>query len=208
MSTKKRDAFRTISEVAEWLEVAPHVLRFWESKFPQLKPTKRAGGRRYYRPVDMMLIGGIKRLLYDDGVTIKGVQKILKERGVKYVSSLSAPVDGADPVSAEEVDLTANVVSLNAPKEAPEATAEQIEEPVPEAPFIEIPDAQPPEPPTQLHPVAPPPAAVQALRTEDLSINGLSAVLQAKSNVDPVALRSALAQAITLRERLRSDPRP
>ena len=70
---KSRDAFRTISEVAEWLDTQPHVLRFWESKFSQVRPVKRAGGRRYYRPADMMLLGGIKRLLHDDGMTIKGV---------------------------------------------------------------------------------------------------------------------------------------
>jgi len=87
--SKSRDAFRTISEVAEWLGIQAHVLRFWESKFSQVKPVKRAGGRRYYRPADMQLIGGIKKLLHDDGLTIKGVQKILRENGVAHVSALS-----------------------------------------------------------------------------------------------------------------------
>ena len=87
---KSREAFRTISEVAEWLDTPAHVLRFWESKFTQVKPIKRAGGRRYYRPSDMSLLAGIKKLLHDDGMTIKGVQKILREQGVKHVSSLSA----------------------------------------------------------------------------------------------------------------------
>jgi DNA-binding transcriptional MerR regulator len=86
---KSRDAFRTISEVAEWLDTPAHVLRFWESKFTQVKPVKRAGGRRYYRPADMELLGGIKKLLHDDGMTIKGVQKVLREQGVRHVSSLS-----------------------------------------------------------------------------------------------------------------------
>ncbi len=90
---KSPDAFRTISEVAEWLDKPAHVLRFWESKFTQVKPVKRAGGRRYYRPDDMLLLGGIKKLLHDDGMTIKGVQKILREQGVKYVASLSQPLD-------------------------------------------------------------------------------------------------------------------
>jgi len=71
MAKKARDAFRTISEVANWLDVPAHVLRFWESKFTQIKPVKRAGGRRYYRPADMRLIGGIKMLLHDDGLTIR-----------------------------------------------------------------------------------------------------------------------------------------
>lgn len=91
---KSRDAFRTISEVAEWLDTPAHVLRFWESKFSQVKPVKRAGGRRYYRPADMELLGGIKRLLHDDGMTIKGVQKVLREQGVRHVAALaSQPVD-------------------------------------------------------------------------------------------------------------------
>lgn len=86
---KSSEAFRTISEVSDWLDTPAHVLRFWESRFNQIKPVKRAGGRRYYRPSDMALLGGIKRLLHDDGLTIKGVQKILREKGVKYVGSLS-----------------------------------------------------------------------------------------------------------------------
>lgn len=85
---KSPEAFRTISEVSDWLETPAHVLRFWESRFPQVKPLKRAGGRRYYRPNDMLLLGGIKRLLHDDGITIKGVQKILREKGVKHVLGL------------------------------------------------------------------------------------------------------------------------
>lgn len=90
---KSKDAFRTISEVAEWLETPAHVLRFWESKFTQVKPVKRAGGRRYYRPADMQLLGGIKKLLHDDGLTIKGAQKLLREHGVKHVAALSQPLD-------------------------------------------------------------------------------------------------------------------
>ncbi len=91
--SKSPDAFRTISEVADWLGIQAHVLRFWESKFTQVKPVKRAGGRRYYRPVDMLLLGGIKKLLHEDGLTIKGVQKILREQGVEYVSAGSRPLD-------------------------------------------------------------------------------------------------------------------
>ncbi len=90
---KSPDAFRTISEVAEWLGIQAHVLRFWESKFTQVKPIKRAGGRRYYRPADMLLLGGIKKLLHEDGLTIKGVQKILREDGMNHVAALSMPLD-------------------------------------------------------------------------------------------------------------------
>lgn len=80
---KSPEAFRTISEVAADLDVPQHVLRFWETRFTQIKPLKRGGRRRYYRPEDLLLLRGIRSLLYDDGYTIKGVQKVLKERSVK-----------------------------------------------------------------------------------------------------------------------------
>ncbi|SPH18325.1 hypothetical protein DEA8626_01861 [Defluviimonas aquaemixtae] len=86
---KSAEAFRTISEVSELLNTPAHVLRFWESRFSQIKPVKRAGGRRYYRPNDLALLGGIKRLLHEDGLTIRGVQKLLREQGIKHVASLS-----------------------------------------------------------------------------------------------------------------------
>lgn len=100
---KSPDAFRTISEVADWLGLQAHVLRFWESKFTHVKPVKRAGGRRYYRPADMLLLGGIKKLLHDDGLTIKGVQKILREKGVSHVADQSQALD----------DLTMAVIESN-----------------------------------------------------------------------------------------------
>ena len=105
---KSPDAFRTISEVADWLGVQPHVLRFWESKFTQVKPVKRAGGRRYYRPADMQLLGGIRKLLHEDGLTIKGAQKILREEGMAHVASLSQPleVDEAETITAEAAPAT------------------------------------------------------------------------------------------------------
>ena len=78
---KSPDAFRTISEVAEDLDLPQHVLRFWETRFPQIKPMKRGGGRRYYRPDDVELLRGIRYLLYGEGYTIRGVQRILKEQG-------------------------------------------------------------------------------------------------------------------------------
>ncbi len=82
---KSPDAFRTISEVAEDLDLPQHVLRFWETRFAQIRPLKRGGGRRYYRPDDVDLLRGIRHLLYDEGYTIKGVQRILKEQGVRFV---------------------------------------------------------------------------------------------------------------------------
>lgn len=83
---KSVNAFRTISEVAGDIDVPQHVLRFWESKFTQIKPLKRAGGRRYYRPEDIDLLRGIRVLLYGDGYTIKGVQKLLKDQGARTVA--------------------------------------------------------------------------------------------------------------------------
>ena len=83
--SKALEAFRTISEVADDLDVPKHVLRFWEVKFPQIRPMKRGGGRRYYRPEDLVLLRGIQHLLHAEGYTIKGVQKILREQGVEQV---------------------------------------------------------------------------------------------------------------------------
>jgi len=93
---KAPDAFRTISEVAQDLDIPQHVLRFWETRFSQIKPMKRSGGRRYYRPDDVDLLKGIRRLLYGEGYTIRGVQRILKEHGIKSVQSLA---DGSAAVS-------------------------------------------------------------------------------------------------------------
>jgi DNA-binding transcriptional MerR regulator len=88
MMDKSPDAFRTISEVAEDLDVPQHVLRFWETRFSHIKPLKRGGGRRYYRPDDIDLLRGIRHLLYGEGYTIKGVQRILKEEGPRFVQSI------------------------------------------------------------------------------------------------------------------------
>jgi DNA-binding transcriptional MerR regulator len=95
---KSQSAFRTISEVSASLDTPTHVLRFWESKFSQVKPVKRAGGRRYYRPEDVQLLAGIKALLHDQGMTIKGAQKLLREQGVKHVILLGTTSDDAVPV--------------------------------------------------------------------------------------------------------------
>lgn len=117
---KSPEAFRTISEVADILEVPQHVLRFWESKFSQLRPMKRGGGRRYYRPEDVDLLKGIRHLLYGEGYTIRGVQKILKEQGAKYVSQTALagsgdekPISVPDPVIEEQLDP---VISKPTPK--------------------------------------------------------------------------------------------
>ena len=100
-SSKSAAAFRTISEVASDLDVPQHVLRFWETKFTQVRPMKRGGGRRYYRPEDVDLLRSIRALLYDDGYTIKGVQKLLREGGLKSVAADASPAPASPaPVSA------------------------------------------------------------------------------------------------------------
>lgn len=140
--TKSPDAFRTISEVADWLEIQAHVLRFWESKFAPVKPIKRAGGRRYYRPSDMMLLAGIKKLLYDDGITIKGVQKIIREQGVSYVSELAKSVDiSAASIEVEVEELNATVLQFQPLKAASPELQTDIEEPTEDAAAEDKPEA-------------------------------------------------------------------
>ncbi|MBN8632540.1 MAG: MerR family transcriptional regulator [Rhodobacterales bacterium] len=139
---KSPDAFRTISEVADSLDTPAHVLRFWESRFPQIKPVKRAGGRRYYRPYDVALLSGIKRLLHDEGLTIRGVQKILRDHGVRHVAGLTD-----DSVSIDE--LTAAPIA-----DAVDPGMDDAE--VPEAGFIAVEDAEAdpaPPPPRSRAPV-------------------------------------------------------
>lgn len=99
---KSPEAFRTISEAALELDVPQHVLRFWETRFAQVKPMKRGGGRRYYRPADVDLLKGIRLLLYGKGYTIRGVQKILREKGVARVASIGRGDVAAGPDPAEE----------------------------------------------------------------------------------------------------------
>src|SRR5881392_2937499 len=103
---KAPDAFRTISEVADDLDVPQHVLRFWESRFREIKPMKRGGGRRYYRPDDIDLLRGIRHLLYGEGYTIRGVQRILRDQSVKFVQAVwqpgaPQPAHGPDADEAE-----------------------------------------------------------------------------------------------------------
>jgi DNA-binding transcriptional MerR regulator len=147
---KSPDAFRTISEVAEWLGVQAHVLRFWESKFSQVKPVKRAGGRRYYRPADMVLLGGIKKLLHEDGLTVKGVQKTLREHGVEHVSALSQELCDV-AAAAQKIDVEAKVLPF---KSEPAAQPEPVAEPE-----LELQPAPAPEQaPTEVAPPPPEPA--------------------------------------------------
>jgi len=162
---KSRDAFRTISEVAEWLGTPTHVLRFWESRFSQVKPVKRAGGRRYYRPGDMQLLGGIKKLLHDDGMTIRGVQKLLREEGARHVAALSPSVSGPDadaiieaivipstdeaPIELDVVQAPPeNVVQFDEAQQGSEDQQEPASAPTPEEPAT-----PPPETPVAAKPI-------------------------------------------------------
>lgn len=110
--TKSASAFRTISEVAADLDVPPHVLRFWESKFPQIKPLKRGGGRRYYRPEDVDLLRRIRELLYRDGYTIKGVQKLLKTPNAKLTDEDRLAPGQAPEMPSDDMDLALEPVEL------------------------------------------------------------------------------------------------
>lgn len=161
---KAKDAFRTISEVAEWMDTPTHVLRFWESKFSQIKPVKGAGGRRYYRPADMELLGGIKHLLHEEGMTIKGTQKLLREKGLKHVAALGISLS-ADPVDPPaKPDERPAPVTPKAPAEAapaPQPKAQEYDADHPQAalPFdepsaLEIADSAQPDTSTKESPPA------------------------------------------------------
>ncbi|AZL60928.1 MerR family transcriptional regulator [Tabrizicola piscis] len=207
---KSPDAFRTISEVAEVLETPAHVLRFWESRFTQIRPVKRAGGRRYYRPSDVALLAGIKRLLHDEGLTIRGVQKILRDQGVRHVAGLSD-----DSVSVEGLiapAVTAEVIRLDSRQDADaeDATAfapDPVEEVIPEAGFIAIEDDEdlaPAAPATPVQsvlplfdtPPAPKAAPRQPTRREDETFASLIRALP------PKALRLSAPEIAVLARRL------
>jgi DNA-binding transcriptional MerR regulator len=203
--SKSSQAFRTIREVADWLGVAAHVLRFWESKFPQIKPVKRAGGRRYYRPADMELVGGIKVLLHDRGLTIRGVQKMMREEGVAAIAALSPPID-LDDAEALDGEMTADWVEDAAEEDAMaglepteterEDTAASAEpEPVPEPKAEPEPEPEPQTPST-------PPASL-----ESPALSETLARLRDRLGDVPPADRARLRAALVgLRDRVWADP--
>ena len=124
---KSPDAFRTISEVADDLDLPQHVLRFWETRFPQIKPMKRGGGRRYYRPEDVELLKGIRHLLYDHGYTIKGVQKLLKTNGNKFVAAAaSGDLATMEALAAQSEAEDAAPPSAHPPQKQPVFEDDQI----------------------------------------------------------------------------------
>ncbi len=170
---KAPDAFRTISEVADDLDVPQHVLRFWESRFTQIRPMKRGGGRRYYRPDDVDLLRGIRHLLYGQGYTIRGVQRILREQGPRFVQAVwqdgapQPPVghggeeseEGAE--KATERGLFGLWPAMSAKEEAEDAPDEAVEEPE-EAPHVRL--AAPPVRPAAPEPPRLPAEEIKRLR--------------------------------------------
>lgn len=189
---KAKDAFRTISEVAEWLDTPTHVLRFWETKFSQIRPVKGAGSRRYYRPADMELLGGIKQLLHEDGMTIKGAQKMLREQGAKHVSTLgkSLKKNEAETTLPEPVTTVAPAPVV-APAPAPAPLISIVPEPIQSAlPFDPAP--------------TPPKADPAHIDIPELPNNSpiLSARLVGYHLADRAILRSRAAQIAPLLARL------
>ena len=135
---KSAEAFRTISEVAIDLDVPQHVLRFWESRFSQIKPVKRAGGRRFYRPEDIDLLKGIRALLYTDGLTIKGAQKVLKEKGLRHVAEIGR---GGRPQLETRIEtrVVEKIVYVEKPAAAPAKKPRAVHlRPVTQAPAMSL----------------------------------------------------------------------
>ncbi|HMF23199.1 MAG TPA: MerR family transcriptional regulator [Pseudolabrys sp.] len=129
MDSKAPDAFRTISEVADELDLPQHVLRFWESRFHEIKPMKRGGGRRYYRPDDIDLLRGIRHLLYGEGYTIRGVQRILREQGPKFVQVVwqeGAPQPPHGVIEEEEVIAEERALVESALPDEPQGLRERL----------------------------------------------------------------------------------
>jgi DNA-binding transcriptional MerR regulator len=192
---KAPDAFRTISEVADDLDIPQHVLRFWETRFTQIKPMKRSGGRRYYRPDDVDLLRGIRRLLYGEGYTIRGVQRILKEHGIKSVQGL---IDGSSPApsfpAAEQAALRERPDDGDEPDiDAGDDEEDEIDEaPVPPRRAAEAgsPSSRTDTPARPQPPVAAPRANHDA-EARKLELAKLQAVLQ-----DLVACRQLLDAAL------------
>ena len=150
-SVKSPDAFRTISEAADVLDLPQHVLRFWETRFSQIKPMKRSGGRRYYRPSDIALLQGIRHLLYDEGYTIKGVQRILREQGIAHVTGM------AEGLSTEPAAVApqSNQVQQSTPVSPPAS----VNAPVRPDPVRAALHPSPTQPPASVTPVAVDPIA-------------------------------------------------
>lgn len=164
---KSAEAFRTISEVADELNVPQHVLRFWESRFSQIKPVKRAGGRRYYRPDDIDLLKGIRALLYSDGFTIKGVQKVLKDRGLRHVAEIGrgGVPQAPQPLVIEKVVYVEKAVPA-APVKKPRPTHLRAVPTTLDLPFFDEPVTLAPVPEPVARVVEPAPMVIEPVLVE------------------------------------------
>lgn len=182
---KAPDAFRTISEVAEDLDVPQHVLRFWETRFAQIKPMKRSGGRRYYRPEDVNLLRGIRHLLYGQGYTIRGVQRILREQGVKSVqnwqSGAITPLAAAGDDELDHEEMLREAVNEEMTDDFEAGEGDDIGE----APSHELPSAIASFIDAARHhraPAAPPPSLAESLteasRLDERNVAKLRAALE------------------------------
>jgi DNA-binding transcriptional MerR regulator len=203
---KSAEAFRTISEVALELDVPQHVLRFWESRFAQIKPVKRAGGRRYYRPDDIDLLKGIRALLYSDGFTIKGVQKVLKERGLRHVAEVGR---GGKPVQAAPVVIEKIVyVEKPAPTPVPVKKRPTHLRAVPAA--MSLPLFDEPAEPMRDFPVldsAPLPAMVEAI-AESFARPDAVMELDDAAGAERARLEALLGELLGLKARIQAAKQP
>ncbi len=192
---KARDAFRTISEVSDWLDAPAHVLRFWESKFSQIKPVKRAGGRRYYRPADMALLSGIQKLLHEDGMTIKAVQDLLKTKGIRHVAAF-----GADPMAGETPQIER---PRRAKAEAPKPAEETAADTAPPEPSRQAPPDTHAEP--QAEDPAPTVESKPPAQDEPVDYGPLFAFMNEPAE-KPAAKEAAPAKPKSLRASIPDDP--
>lgn len=217
MQTKTTRAFRTISEASDELELQPHVLRFWESKFPQIKPIKRGGGRRFYRPDDIEFLRGIKTLLHDEKHPIKDVQKLIRVKGAGRVTELGRSVEkAARERDLSDTDLVPKRIRKNAVKKssdaatvkaapilevvpdiaAPDASGTSVSTPPDSVPSVLTPEAIDPETIDNASPVAPisaPVKTVPATTAPVIAEQGLTAEEREK-------LETALKRLKALRE--------
>lgn len=215
---KSAEAFRTISEVAIELDVPQHVLRFWESRFVQIRPVKRAGGRRYYRPEDIDLLKGIRALLYSDGLTIRGVQKVLKERGLRHVAELGR---GGARAPEPKVQVIEKIVYVEkpvvppppaAPKSAPKKSRTHLrpvsdtmdlpffDEPSPSHEFPVLDQA----PARVAEPVAEPPISEDVAPEPVVEVMPESAADEGLTAADQEQLEALLAELWSLKARLQA----
>ncbi|TVQ00922.1 MAG: MerR family transcriptional regulator [Roseinatronobacter sp.] len=213
---KAPDAFRTISEASDALQTPAHVLRFWESKFSQIKPVKRAGGRRYYRPADIDLLSGIKTLLHDQGMTIRGVQKLLVEKGARHVAQMAVVAD----LNEDAVDAHTNIVDLHPTAKRPAHDADksqqmdtppsQPESPAPDATAGADAEAAPDDAPTAAPPEDVPESA--ALPTDEVPDSAATAPVpppsdaSPKSDIDDAGPRNAFANLGSPKRRAQIRP--